>query len=59
MAIDNFPAFAKIVAQSFQEIVAGDEAYVIDIDGDAVYELYLRAFPEGTNPKFKIGRAHV
>jgi len=50
---DNFPRFAKLVAQSFQAIAKTAQVYVTNIDGDALYQRYLAAFPEGTNPVFK------
>jgi hypothetical protein len=57
MPIDNFPAFAKMVAASFQGIVA-NHAFVADVDPDALWAEYLAAFPEGTNPLFKKRAEH-
>lgn len=56
--INNFPAFAKIVAASFQGIVSSPNVFVVDIEGDALYEKYLSSFPEGTNPIFKEKTEH-
>src|SRR4051812_15441213 len=56
--IDNFPRFAKIVAASFQAIVKHDNIFVVDVDGDALYQRYLAAFPDGTNPVFKERTEH-
>lgn len=53
MTTDNFPLFAKIVASSFQSITKSSQVFVTDVDGDALYQRYLVAFPEGTNPVFK------
>ena len=54
----NFPAFAKLVAESFQALVQNPDVFVVGLDADALYTLYLKAFPEGTNPIFKIRTEH-
>jgi hypothetical protein len=56
--MDQFPVFAKIVADSFQSIVAGGKAFVVNVDGDALYQAYLAAFPEGTNPIYRQRTEH-
>lgn len=56
--MDVFPVFAKIVAKSFQAIVKQPNAFVADVEGDALYAKYLLAFPEGTNPIFKTNTEH-
>lgn len=57
--MDNtFSPFAKIVAASFQSIAKSPRAYVTGVDGDALYQCYLAAFPEGTNPIFKKATEH-
>lgn len=48
-----FPTFAKMVAKAFQDLVKEPGAFVVDVDGDALFQKYLAAFPEGTNPIFK------
>lgn len=58
MTVDKFPAFAKVVATSFQAIVKASQVYVTGVDGDALYQCYLAAFPEGTNPLFKKQTEH-
>jgi hypothetical protein len=55
---NHFPPFAKIVAASFQSIVKASQVFVTDVDGDALYQRYLAAFPEGTNPVFKKQTEH-
>ena len=55
---DNFPRFAKLVAQSFQAIAKTTQVYVTNVDGDVLYQRYLAAFPEGTNPIFKKATEH-
>lgn len=56
--IDNFPAFAKIVAASFQAVTNSQNVFTVDVDGDALFEKYLTSFPEGTNPIFKERTEH-
>lgn len=58
MSVSKFPAFAKMVAGSFQKLVKGTNVFVADLDGDNLYETYLAAFPEGTNPIFKKQTEH-
>jgi hypothetical protein len=55
---DNFAPFADIVHQSLQFILAHDEVFVVDAHGDALYEVYLDSFPEGTNPIFRERTEH-
>lgn len=54
----TFPKFAELVADSFQTMAASGEMFVVDIDGDTLYQAYLEAFPEGTNPIFKERTEH-
>ncbi len=58
MKVDTFPIFGKAVAKAFQEIVKDSSAFVVDVEGDVLYEKYLAAFPEGTNPIFKKKTEH-
>lgn len=58
MSDNKFPAFAKLVAASFQELVKDPNVFVADVDGDQLYAEYLAAFPEGTNPIFKKNTEH-
>ncbi len=55
---DNFPPFAKLVVASFQAIAKSSQVYVTSVDGDALYQRYLDAFPEGTNPIFQKKAEH-
>ena len=55
---DKFPTFAKIVSTSFQSIAKASQVYVTNVDGDALYQYYLSAFPAGTNPIFKKATEH-
>lgn len=54
----NSSTFYKIVAKSFQSIIKSSQVFVTNVDGDALYQRYLSAFPEGTNPIFKKTTEH-
>ncbi len=54
----NDANYHKIVAKSFQDLVKESNVFVVDIDGDVLWEQYLAAFPEGTNPIFKKRTEH-
>lgn len=53
--IDNFPAFAASVATRF-DAMSGQELFVVDVDD--LFDTYLAAFPEGTNPIFRERTEH-
>lgn len=69
--MDNFSEFAKIVADSFQSIVKQRNVFVVGDKkkeeeteeqespfGEKLFQSYLDAFPEGTNPLFKKRTEH-
>ncbi|OPZ35122.1 MAG: hypothetical protein BWY99_02334 [Synergistetes bacterium ADurb.BinA166] len=58
MSMNHFPAFAHMVAASFQDRVKDEVVFVADLDGDDLYARYLSSFPEGTNPTFKVNTEH-
>jgi len=58
MTINKFQTFARTVAASFQAVVESPHVYVADVDGDALYQHYLAAFPDGTNPVVKKKTEH-
>lgn len=53
-----FPAFAQIVANSFQRLVKRGTAFVTDVTGDELFAAYLASFPEGANPLFRKRTEH-
>lgn len=56
---DNFLPFADSVHLWLDELMkAPERVFKTDISGDELYELYLRSFPEGTNPVFKERTEH-
>lgn len=54
----DFPAFARIVAASFRRLTTQNAPFITRVDGDALYEEYIKAFPAGTNPTFKVRTEH-
>jgi hypothetical protein len=58
MPIDNFPAFAKLVADTFQSMTKTPQVCVTAVEGDLLYAAYLKAFPAGTNPMYKKQTEH-
>lgn len=57
--MSNFPIFAKQVATTFQKMIMSPQVFVADVDGDALYEHYLKSFPPGTDPIFKKFSEHT
>ena len=53
----DFEVFSSKVHAQFTKM-SKDELYIVDISGDILYELYLSAFPEGTNPIYKERTEH-
>lgn len=54
----NFIPFREAVAAQFKRMSAG-ELYVVDIGGrDVLTQAYLDAFPEGTDPLYKVRSEH-
>lgn len=53
----DFSTFARIVNSTFQKLVANNP-FVVDIEGDFLFQAYLNAFPEGTNPVFRERTEH-
>lgn len=55
MTTEKFPAFAKAVEANFRAMSAG-ELYVVD--SPDIFDVYLAAFPEGSNPIFRVRTEH-
>lgn len=53
----NFKPFGVAVKRHFDSMSKG-ELFRVAISGDAVWELYLSSFPEGTNPMFRVRTEH-
>lgn len=55
--MSTFSLFAKAVEAQFA-LMSQHELYVVNVDRDVVYQNYLDAFPEGTNPIFRERTEH-
>ena len=54
---DQFHIFAKAVRKQFDDM-AQDKLFVVDSDRDIIWEKYLAAFPDGSNPIFRERTEH-
>lgn len=48
----NFQAFKKAVETQLSQMIKS-QLFVVDVEKDTLWDAYLNAFPEGTNPIFK------
>ncbi len=55
--MSQFHAFAAQVHAQFNTMSAG-ELFTTNVDKDVLYAAYLAAFPEGTNPVFRVNTEH-
>lgn len=55
--VDGFKVFADAVRAQFKAMSA-ENLYVVDMDRDAIWDTYLAAFPEGSNPIFRVRTEH-
>lgn len=55
--MSNFQPTAAAVAKHFDKMSQG-ELYRVDLEGDALWQAYLAAFPEGTNPIYRVRTEH-
>lgn len=55
--MSEFQKFSSAVRERFNRMSKG-ELFVVDLAGDDVYQSYLAAFPEGTNPIYKERTEH-
>jgi len=49
----DFKIFKKAVQKQFLHMEQTGELFRVDLDKDAMWDLYLASFPEGTNPMFR------
>ena len=54
----NFNLFKHAVAKHFATM-SNSQLFAVDIDGDVLWDTYLRAFPEGTNPIYRERTEHA
>lgn len=55
--MSNFKSFASSMAVHFT-VMSASELYRVDLDGDALWQAYLAAFPEGSNPIYRVRTTH-
>ncbi|NJM90996.1 MAG: hypothetical protein HC863_01620 [Myxococcales bacterium] len=55
---NDFPSFTRLVASTFQAMAKAPQVFVTAVDGYALYQAYLRAFPNGTDPVFAKSTEH-
>lgn len=53
----DFSKFAQAVARRLDEL-SKHELFVVDISGDTMWNMYLAAFPEGSNPIYRERTGH-
>lgn len=54
----NFLGFKKALQEQFNEMKTYGSIFRADVDGDLLWETYLKSFPEGSNPKFRKRTEH-
>lgn len=55
--MSNFKAFANVIDNRFS-VMSNKELYTVNVTGDEVWQAYLAAFPEGTNPIYRTRTKH-
>jgi len=55
--MSNFGKFAELIKHQFNKMAEG-ELYVVDIPRDKLWDLYMEAFPAGTNEIFRERREY-
>ena len=53
----DFTIFSEALEARFLELSRNSELFRADISGDDLWDLYLKSYPEGTNPIFRV-RTH-
>ena len=53
----NFNLFKQAVAKQFATM-SNSQLFTVDIDGDVLWDTYLRSFPAGTNPIYRERTEH-
>lgn len=55
--MEQFKPFAAAIAARFARL-SNNELFTTDVDGDFLWAAYLGAFPEGTNPMYRVRTSH-
>ena len=56
--MNNFKKFATAIASQFQFMAISGLLVRVDVDRDALWDAYLAAFPEGSNPIYRVRTEH-
>lgn len=56
--MSTFKKFRDAVEKQYNEMAKAGVLFVTDCDKDAIYETYLKSFPEGSNPMFRERTEH-
>ena len=56
--MNNFKKFATAIASQFRFMAASGLLVRVDVDRDALWDAYLAAFPEGSNPIYRVRTEH-
>ena len=56
--MSSFHVFAKLVNAKFNTMAKSGEVFQAGVDKDVLWSTYLSAFPEGTNPVFRVNTEH-
>lgn len=56
--MSNFKSFARALAAQFDFMSVDGLLVRVDVDRDALWDAYLAAFPEGTNPIYRVRTEH-
>lgn len=54
----NFTNFRDALNENIGKLMKEGRLFIMDVDGDALYEYYLDSFPSGTNEIFRERREH-
>lgn len=55
--VNNFHAFSQAVATRFAAM-AEQDMFIVDVSAEVLWETYIHAFPEGTNPIYRTNTEH-
>lgn len=50
----SFKQFKASVKHHFEKVMSQYQLFVIEVDKDEMWDTYLKSFPEGTNPIFRV-----
>lgn len=56
--MSEFKQFAAVVAERFAKMVETGDLFRTNVGADNLWDAYLAAFPEGTNPIFRVRTEH-